>query len=93
MLDHVKARHECMHGMIESAWRRDGRKLTLEIAIPANTEATVHVPASAEAPVYVDGSPVTESGLVEVRSREAAETVLHVPSGSYTFTATLPEQE
>lgn len=92
-LDCVTASHTCLRGRIESAWRRDGNALTLDVTIPANTEAAVHVPASPEAPVYLDGSPVTESGLVEVRSREAGETVLHVPSGSYTFTATLPDLE
>jgi len=28
-----------------SNWNRDGAKLTMEITIPINTTATVHVPA------------------------------------------------
>ncbi|HEO69639.1 MAG TPA: hypothetical protein ENN80_00130 [Candidatus Hydrogenedentes bacterium] len=90
-LDYVKARHVCMRGLIESAWRRDGGMLTLEVAIPANTVATVHVPASAEAPVHVDGLAVDDSPLIEVLAREPRETKVRVPSGRYVFTATLPE--
>ena len=40
----VKARFDSPYGRIVSHWRRDGKQLTLDITIPANTSATVHVP-------------------------------------------------
>jgi alpha-L-rhamnosidase len=43
-LQWVKAHHDSPYGRIAAAWKRDGKKVTLEIEIPANTTATVHVP-------------------------------------------------
>ncbi len=92
-LDHIKARHVCMRGLIESEWRRDGDAFTLEVVIPANTEATIVIPAAATAPVLVDDRDVVDSSLISVLTREARETALRVPSGRYRFAATLPQLE
>ncbi|MBI2512764.1 MAG: family 78 glycoside hydrolase catalytic domain [Opitutae bacterium] len=40
----VKASYESPRGPIAVAWQRDGRAVTLDVTIPANTTATVHVP-------------------------------------------------
>ena len=40
----VKCSHESLYGRIVSNWQRSGNKLTLEVTIPANTTAIVHVP-------------------------------------------------
>ena len=89
-LDYVKAHHDCMHGRIESAWRRDGHAFTLEVVLPANTEGTVHVPSAPDTPVLVDGEDLRESALVKALSRNDHEVLLRTPSGTYTFTSTLP---
>ncbi len=43
------------YGRIVSNWKRDAGRLTMDVAIPANTTATVYVPAK-------DAAAVTESG-------------------------------
>jgi alpha-L-rhamnosidase len=43
----VKASHESPHGRIVSNWQRTGKRLTMEVTIPANTTATVFVPGEA----------------------------------------------
>ena len=43
-LDWVKASIESQHGPITSEWKRDGDKITLNIAIPATSTATVILP-------------------------------------------------
>ena len=43
----VKARFDSPYGRIVSRWQRDGNKLTMDVTIPANTTATVHVPGEA----------------------------------------------
>ncbi|MFM2296779.1 MAG: hypothetical protein RL117_486 [Verrucomicrobiota bacterium] len=43
-LQWVKAHHDSPYGRITVAWKRDGKKVTLDVDIPANTTATVHVP-------------------------------------------------
>ena len=88
-LDHVRAAHKSIHGLVESEWRRDGESFTLDVTIPANTTAEVHVPAAEDAEVYVDGAPVAESGFVEVISRDEGYVTLSTPSGAYTFESRL----
>ena len=38
-------RYDSIRGRIETAWRKNGDKLTLNVTIPTNTTATVLVPA------------------------------------------------
>ena len=40
----VKAHYDSPYGRIVSNWKRDGKSLTLDVKIPANTTATVFVP-------------------------------------------------
>ena len=37
----VRSGYDSVRGRITSAWKRDGRRLTLEVTIPPNTTATV----------------------------------------------------
>ena len=40
----VECFHDSPYGRIVSNWKRDGDMLTMDVTIPANTTATVHVP-------------------------------------------------
>ncbi|MCX6906851.1 MAG: hypothetical protein NTY01_02285, partial [Verrucomicrobia bacterium] len=44
-LTSADVRYDSIRGQIESAWKKSGGKLTLNVTIPANTTATVLVPA------------------------------------------------
>jgi alpha-L-rhamnosidase len=43
----VKCSHESPYGRIVSNWKRNGKSLTMDVTIPANTTATVFVPGEA----------------------------------------------
>ena len=43
----VKCYHDSPYGRIISNWKRDGKTLTMDVTIPANTTATVFVPSEA----------------------------------------------
>ena len=71
----VKAQHDSPHGRIVSRWRRRGARVILEVTIPINTTAVVHVPVAATCPPEAlrrrelsedgpakDAAGVTESG-------------------------------
>jgi alpha-L-rhamnosidase len=45
-LDHAKAILDSPYGLIESQWYREGGSVTIEVMIPANTEAEVFLPGS-----------------------------------------------
>ncbi|RYG39660.1 hypothetical protein EON81_00220 [bacterium] len=42
----AKAHFDSPYGRIESAWKRDGKRFTLDVTVPANTTATVVVPGN-----------------------------------------------
>jgi alpha-L-rhamnosidase len=86
-LNSVSASHKSMYGLIESRWRREGGRVTLDITVPPNTTATVWVPAA-------DVSLVTENeaaaraarGVTFLRMEDGAA-VFEVTSGRYSFSA------
>ncbi|WP_415909556.1 family 78 glycoside hydrolase catalytic domain [Oleiharenicola sp. Vm1] len=43
----VKASYQSPRGPIAVAWKRDGRAVTLDVTVPVNATATVHVPGEA----------------------------------------------
>ena len=56
----TNVRYDSIRGRIESAWKKSGDKLTLDVAIPANTTAIVLVPQPFAAKGWADA--ITESG-------------------------------
>jgi hypothetical protein len=87
----VRASYDSVRGRIASAWKRDGRRLTLDVTIPPNTTATVYVPTA-------DADSVTEGGAAAARSpgvrflrMDDNAAVFAVTSGTYAFASSLPE--
>jgi alpha-L-rhamnosidase len=76
-LDFVKASHHSLFGPITSSWKRSGRELILEVTIPPNTTATIHVPSTGT---------VTEAGGLKPARIEQGYTVFETGSGTYRFT-------
>jgi alpha-L-rhamnosidase len=87
-LTHAGASYRSVHGLIESRWRRRGDSLTLEVAIPANTTARVHVPSDPETPVLESGKPAERAEGIEPLGRDGRFAVFAVPSGRYVFSST-----
>jgi alpha-L-rhamnosidase len=81
----VKCGHDSIHGKIASNWRLEGDKLTMDVTIPANTTATVHVPAKNEAGVTESGKPTDEVKGVRFLRMENNAAVYAVGSGQYSF--------
>lgn len=78
----VKAHHDSPYGRIEVAWRRDTGKLTLDVVIPPNTTATVHVPTPLPQAIVADG-------LAPVRTTPTSA-VFSIPAGRYRFESPTP---
>ena len=60
-LTFVEAWHDSMYGRIESGWKRDGERLTLDVTVPVNTSAVVHVPAASAEGITESGRPAAEA--------------------------------
>ena len=87
----VKCHHDSLYGRIESNWKRDGQKVTLEVTIPANTTATVHVPARDAAAVTEGGNTIDMVEGVKFLRMENNAAVYEVDSGIYRFSAEFGE--
>jgi alpha-L-rhamnosidase len=86
-LTFARARLRTMFGVVESSWRIEGTKLVLDVAIPWNTTATVHVPARGN--VMEGDRPASDSPGVKSVGRTADAEVFEVEAGRYAFTASL----
>jgi alpha-L-rhamnosidase len=88
-LTHARASLKSLYGTIESAWRLEGAKFTLEVTIPPNTTATIHLPGLRDA-VREAGQPLRESPGLRVQPHaDDKTTVVEVGSGTYRFTTDL----
>ena len=81
----VKCFHESPYGRIVSNWKRDGRKLAMEVTIPANTTATVSVPANDAGSVTESGKPAANAVGVKFLRMGNSAAVYAVGSGTYRF--------
>lgn len=81
----VRAHYDSIHGRIESHWRREGDRLTWDVAIPAGTTARVCVPARAVADVYESGVEAVGSSGIRFVGQQGGRVVLEVVSGRYRF--------
>jgi alpha-L-rhamnosidase len=88
-LTSARATYISMHGPIEVQWAIRDACFTLELTIPANTSATVHIPTAEPASVQEGGLPLARAAGVHLIEQHEDRTVVTVESGVYRFTATL----
>ena len=86
----AKGSFDSIYGRITSNWKREGYRLTMEIAIPVNTTATVFVPANDAAGVTESGKPAAKVDGVKFLSMQHHTAAFCVGAGSYRFESTLP---
>ena len=87
----VKCSYDSIHGRITSDWKCQGGKMTMEIAVPANTSATVYVPAKDAAGVTESGKSAANADGVEFLRMENEAAIYEVGSGLYHFQSTIPK--
>lgn len=83
-LTHAKATLKSPHGLIESGWRMEGNKFTLNVKIPPNASATIYVPGKTLGAITESGKKIGEG---EGRCGEAF--VFRVGAGKYEFESKL----
>ena len=66
----ARGRYDSIRGRIVIDWKREGERFTLDVTIPANTTATVHVPANDAAAVIERGQRADKAeGVTYLRRR------------------------
>jgi alpha-L-rhamnosidase len=81
----ARTRYESIHGPIATSWKREGERLALEVAIPANTTATIFVPAIDVARITESGKPVGKSEGLTFLKQEKGKALFEAGSGTYHF--------
>ncbi|WP_269537321.1 family 78 glycoside hydrolase catalytic domain [Cerasicoccus fimbriatus] len=84
-LTYAGATHECVRGSIRSDWKIEGDTFQLEVEIPGNASAEIHLPTADAASITEDDAevPSTESDASGYR-------VVEVGAGNYKFRCKLP---
>jgi alpha-L-rhamnosidase len=84
-IEWAQAEYESIHGRIASRWSSDGDSIQLDISIPANTRATVHIPFPDPARILEGEIPAEQSEGVEFSREENGRVLYSVGSGTYSF--------
>ncbi len=84
-LEWARGEYRSPRGRIASSWRKEPGRLVLEVEVPVNATAELHVPATAGARVLESGRPLEGREDVALRSRTAREAVVALGSGRYRF--------
>jgi alpha-L-rhamnosidase len=74
-------------GPVDVSWRRRGGGVALDLAVPPNARAVVHLPASEPSSVREGGIAAAKAVGVGVSALTGRTAVLAVGSGTYHFTS------
>jgi autotransporter-associated beta strand protein len=89
--DWARATHDSPHGEISVEWRKEAnREIDLDVTVPPNTTAEIHVPASAAGDVTESGNSASSAPGVQFLRMENGRAVFAVGAGIYQFTGVLP---
>ena len=89
-LEHVAASLRTVRGEVSSSWRQSGLAIELDVTVPPNATAEVHMPTRADYAVTESGVPAAESPNVDYAGEDQGAAVYDVASGSYDFVAVPP---
>ena len=84
-LEHVSATYDSVRGKVAVAWRQTSSGLQLDVTVPPNATAEVHVPASGPALVRESGRPADPAEAVRFQGMADGRAVYAVGSGEYRF--------
>ena len=85
-LNHVKASHQSVYGMISSEWTTTDRLFRWNITLPPNTLANVYIPAKSPDDVLEGNKKALLSTGMEFIAMEKDRAVFKVRSGTYAIT-------
>jgi alpha-L-rhamnosidase len=84
-LTDVSAEIRTPYGQLRSAWNKEDDRFVLDVTIPANSTATVHVPTADASGVTESGRPAGAAEHVAACAPEPGRAIYNVAAGSYRF--------
>ncbi len=89
-LQWVESSYDSVRGKIVSNWRREGARVSLDIAIPANVTAELRLPADDPGKVAEGGRPAAQAEGVQLQEVARGAAIFRLGSGRYAFTWDAP---
>jgi alpha-L-rhamnosidase len=86
-LSYAKASYQSMRGLIKTEWKFSGKKLAMQVTIPANTMALIYVPATDVTKVKEGGELAAKGECLTFLRSEKGYAVFIAGSGVYSFTS------
>jgi hypothetical protein len=84
-VSHASTSFTSPYGKITCDWRINGNVYSLEVNIPANSCAVIHLPTTATDKITDFGMPLSASESIREIRTEGDETTIHAGSGHYYF--------
>ena len=91
-LTSARTSYRSIHGMIATDWRIADDRLTLNVAIPANTTATVILPTQDVTKVREGGKRLARAEGIKLAGLKEGRVAIEAGSGRYAFTIAGPIQ-
>jgi alpha-L-rhamnosidase len=89
-LTDARASYDSIYGTIATDWKIEDGTFKLDVAIPANTTATVYMPARDVDAVTESGNKISEAKGLKFLRMENGRAVFAADSGKYEFISKLP---
>ena len=84
-LSHAKASTETIRGFVQSSWEQSSNGFKMNVEIPFNCTAMVHIPSEEHAKILDNGMKINNSSGVDFIRHEEGFNIFRVSSGKYTF--------
>jgi alpha-L-rhamnosidase len=89
-LTHARTSYDSIRGPIETEWKLSDGRFLLDVIVPPNAVAEIHVPTLDAESVTESGRPARSSPGVTFVRRDAEEAVYAIGSGRYAFACGAP---
>ncbi len=90
-LTRARVRLHTMYGPAESGWRVQGKLFRLNITVPPNTSATIHVPSLAGGSIKESRGPAARAKGVKAKGFKNGYAIFETGAGTYAFESTWEE--
>jgi alpha-L-rhamnosidase len=84
----VKATYNSIRGPVSSAWKIENGKFRLQVSVPANCTAIVHIPTRQAGEIKENGRPAAKREGIKLIGQEGNRAVFEIGSGQYSFEST-----
>ncbi|HEU4576566.1 MAG TPA: family 78 glycoside hydrolase catalytic domain [Chitinophagaceae bacterium] len=87
-VDSVRAELATYYGKIAVKWKTANGQLVLDVAIPANTRATIYIPAQGPKAITESGTPLSSIKEITIEGAKNGYVAVDLGSGTYYFSTT-----